>query len=83
MHVVLGSLAIIAATVIGAHTCAAQSAYDYPWCALRGGQVGGQACYYTSYQQCMATLRGLGGTCIANPAYRGRQPVVRDRYERY
>jgi len=49
----------------------AQSAYDYPWCALRGGRGGGQSCYFTSYHQCMESLRGIGGTCIRNPGYRG------------
>ncbi len=52
----------------------AQSAYDYPWCALRGDRGGGQACYYTSYRQCMTTLEGIGGNCIRNPGYRGPEP---------
>jgi len=59
------------------HPSAAQSAYDYPWCALRGDKSGGQSCYYTSYAQCMANLRGIGGTCIRNP-YQTRGP----RYDR-
>ena len=46
---------------------AAQSAYDYPWCALRGDKSGAQSCYYTSYGQCMASLGGIGGICIRNP----------------
>jgi hypothetical protein len=50
---------------------AAQSAYDYPWCAIYGDKSGAQACYYVSYPQCIATLRGIGGTCIRSPYYRG------------
>ena len=50
---------------------AAQSAYDYPWCAIYGDKSGAQACYYVSYPQCMATLSGIGGTCIRSPYYRG------------
>jgi hypothetical protein len=46
---------------------AAQSAYDYPWCALRGDKSGAQSCYYTSYGQCRASLSGIGGSCIRNP----------------
>jgi hypothetical protein len=46
---------------------AAQSPYDYAWCALRGDRSGAQSCYYTSYRQCMASLRGIGGSCIPNP----------------
>jgi hypothetical protein len=56
---------------------AAQTPYDYPWCALRADRSGAQSCYFTSYEQCMASLRGIGGTCIRNlyqtrgPRYRG------------
>jgi hypothetical protein len=54
------------------HPSAAQSAYDYPWCALRGDRSGAQACYDTSYGQCRASLRGIGGS-IGNPCQsRGR-----------
>jgi hypothetical protein len=59
----LVGLAVIAETA----PSAAQSPYDYPWCALRGDRSGAQSCYYTSYGQCMATLRGIGGSCIRNP----------------
>ncbi len=55
----------------------AQSAYDYPWCALRGDRGGGQSCYFTSREQCETTLSGIGGTCIQNPGYRG--PTRYDR----
>jgi hypothetical protein len=55
----------------------AQSAYDYPWCALKGDRGGGQSCYFATRAQCETTLSGIGGTCIHNPGYRG--PV---RYER-
>ena len=49
------------------HASKAQSPYDYPWCALRGDRSGAQSCYYTSFGQCMADLRGIGGSCIRNP----------------
>jgi len=50
---------------------AAQTPYDYPWCALRSDRSGAQSCYYTSYAQCMANLVGIGGTCIRNPYQNG------------
>ena len=59
------------APLVVPHGSAAQSAYDYPWCAVYTNRSGAQACYYTSYQQCMATMRGIGGTCIESPYYRG------------
>jgi hypothetical protein len=53
----------------------AQSAYDYPWCALKGDRGGGQSCYFATREQCETTLSGIGGVCIHNPGYRG--PHVR------
>jgi Protein of unknown function (DUF3551) len=50
---------------------AAQTPYDYPWCALRGDKSGAQSCYYTSFGQCMADLIGIGGSCIRNPYQSG------------
>jgi hypothetical protein len=67
----LAAIALSAATSIG-H---AQSPYDYPWCAELTWTSGATSCYYTSYRQCMETLRGIGGSCIQNPGYRGSAPV--------
>jgi hypothetical protein len=65
-------LAVIGVAVLGlTRPGAAQSAYSYPWCALYGDKSGAQSCYYNSYEQCMATLRGIGGTCIRSPYYNG------------
>jgi hypothetical protein len=27
------------------------------------------SCYYTNWQQCMTTLSGIGGNCVASPYY--------------
>ncbi len=41
-----------------------------PWCAQYTGSRGGATnCGFTSYQQCMATVRGAGGYCVQNPWY--------------
>ena len=58
----------------------AQSPYDYPWCAIYQDRSGAQACYYVSREQCMATMRGIGGTCIQSPYYRGEHPGARPLY---
>jgi len=72
--------AVAVATLIAATSATyAQSAYDYPWCALRAGRSGGQSCYFQSYRQCMETLSGIGGTCIESPYYRGPAPRERQR----
>ena len=52
----------------------AQSAYDYPWCAIYTNRSGAQACYYRTYRECMATMYGIGGHCIPSPYYRGPRP---------
>jgi Protein of unknown function (DUF3551) len=85
MRLTLASLALIGAALLGGATPGlAQSAYDYPWCALRGDRGGGgQSCYFSSYRQCMQTISGIGGTCIRSPYYHGPQPRREQRYERY
>jgi hypothetical protein len=39
-----------------------------PWCAALGGYIGGFDCSYRTFDQCMATARGLGGYCTPNPS---------------
>ena len=63
MSLVLGCVALLGGTSAGF----AQSAYDYPWCALYTKTSGATSCYFTSFEQCIATMRGIGGTCIRNP----------------
>jgi len=62
-----GGVALLA----GVQNALAQSAYDYPWCAVYGKTNGAMSCYYTSFAQCIATMRGIGGTCIQSPYYGG------------
>ncbi len=38
-----------------------------PWCASQSGRGGGYDCSYYTFEQCMATARGLGGSCAQNP----------------
>jgi hypothetical protein len=73
MRRILGPFVLLLAIVGGVPTSVAQSAYDYPWCAIYGGRssLGAQSCYYATYQQCMATMSGIGGYCIRSPYYRG------------
>jgi Protein of unknown function (DUF3551) len=71
-------LAVAGLAFIGqAQSSAAQSAYDYPWCAQRSDKSGALSCYYATYAQCVATLRGIGGSCIASPYYGGGRHVER------
>jgi hypothetical protein len=62
----------IATSLIGGTLDAsAQSAYDYPICSVSQARSGARSCYYSNYEQCMATMSGIGGYCTTNPAYRG------------
>jgi hypothetical protein len=45
-------------------------AQNYPWCANYGGSFGDtHNCGFVSYEQCMATLSGMGGFCERNNTY--------------
>ncbi len=44
-------------------------AQNYPWCAYYSGRAGGTNCGFTSYEQCMATVSGIGGFCSVNTQY--------------
>ena len=66
------SLVFVSFALIGATELAtAQSPYSYPWCSRQtAGRTGGTtSCYFTSYQQCMTTISGIGGWCYQSPYY--------------
>jgi hypothetical protein len=56
-------------------------AQNYPWCAIYGGfDDGGTNCGFTTFEQCMATARGLGSNCQPNTQYQpppGPHPAIR------
>ena len=60
-------------------------AQNYPWCAVYGFGRGGGAmnCGFTSHEQCMATVSGIGGFCQVNTTYQppvaGPRPHYRGR----
>ena len=55
---------VLAAAAIGTPA----KAQNYPWCAQYGGP-GGTNCGFTSFEQCMQTLLGMGGFCVQNNWY--------------
>jgi hypothetical protein len=55
-------------------------AQNYPWCAHYGTGFGGMNCGFTTYQQCMDTVTGIGGFCMQNNTYLpspGSHPLTR------
>jgi hypothetical protein len=62
------------------------AAIEYPWCAQYGGTDGdgGRNCGFVSYEQCMETVRGMGGFCERNlfstgPTERPAKPAHKRR----
>ncbi len=68
MRSFLFALGICAATVMTGTQAEAQ---NYPWCAFltMGDDGGATNCGFVSYEQCMATVRGMGGFCERNTQY--------------
>jgi hypothetical protein len=52
-------------------TSAAHAQTNYPWCAQYSGGRGGGAtnCGFTTFEQCLETVRGIGGFCERNNWY--------------
>ncbi len=48
---------------------------EYPWCA--NYYFGASNCGFSTFEQCMATLSGIGGSCEANQFY--NRPVERSK----
>jgi uncharacterized protein DUF3551 len=71
MKLSLFFLGILAATVCVGQPAEAQ---NYPWCAYYGPHFGATNCGFATFQQCLAAISGVGGSCGANPMY---QPAPR------
>ena len=57
---------VTATTVLNTPT----KAQNYPWCAQYGATFGGAMnCGFTTFQQCLVTLSGMGGFCVRNTLY--------------
>jgi hypothetical protein len=67
--------AMLVAGVLGGGSAQAQ---EYPWCARYDWTT--RNCGFVSFQQCLATISGIGGRCEENPRYvppqrRKKQPA--------
>jgi uncharacterized protein DUF3551 len=65
-HLLVFGIAI-AALSIGASRAQAQ---NYPWCAQYDKGDDGMNCGFTSFQQCLEDVRGIGGFCEQNNTYK-------------
>jgi len=66
MRLSLSILGILCVCTVWARPASAQ---NYPWCAYYGDDFGGTNCGFVSYEQCMATVTGIGGFCDRNTQY--------------
>ncbi len=55
---------------------------DGTWCASYSGGSGGTNCGFYSFEQCRATVSGIGGFCQPNPFSAGAAREPRRRYRR-
>jgi Protein of unknown function (DUF3551) len=66
----LGTLAL--ASFLHSGPAAAQGGANNRWCSDDGAI---ENCSFSSFRQCMATVRGEGQVCSRNPSYAGRRGV--------
>ncbi len=59
-------LSAVAMALLLAEATSAE-AREYPWCARYGWTTSN--CGFVSFQQCLATISGIGGRCEPNPRY--------------
>jgi hypothetical protein len=56
----------------------------YPWCAQYADQSNITQCLFSTFEQCLATVSGVGGSCVQNwyppPAARARDRHWKDFY---
>jgi hypothetical protein len=78
-------LFFVAATLVAAAALGTPAqAQNYPWCAYYSGHGGGGTnCGFSSFQQCMATVRGIGGMCNRNTQYAPSARYRTYRHRRY
>lgn len=81
MRILLVLLGLLAGAALGTPA----QAQNYPWCAYYGGRDGGGTnCGFTTFEQCLATVSGIGGFCQRNTQYvppAGARRIYRHRYD--
>jgi Protein of unknown function (DUF3551) len=63
------ALCLFAAAFVAAAIGTPAQAQNYPWCAFYTGPFQATNCGFSTYQQCMATISGIGGYCQPNTTY--------------
>jgi polyisoprenoid-binding protein YceI len=63
------ALCLFAAAFVAAAIGTPAHAQNYPWCAFYTGPFQATKFGFSTYQQCMATISGIGGYCQPNTMY--------------
>jgi hypothetical protein len=77
---ILSTFLIVSALLGGIPPASAQSPTSYPWCARYYKDSAPTSCYFTSYQQCRASVSGVGGLCFESPYFHSAAATVRRRH---
>ena len=64
-RMIFAVLAFAAVILIQPHS--ANAAPYWPWCSQYGRPSLAHSCAFSGWEQCMETVRGIGGYCYANP----------------
>jgi hypothetical protein len=64
-RMIFAALAFASAMLIQPH--AANAAPYWPWCSQYFSRGTPHSCAFSTWDQCMDTVRGIGGYCYANP----------------
>ena len=64
-RLIFAVLTLVAAVLI--QPGAGHAAPYWPWCSQYDTNGGAHACAFSSWEQCMDTVRGIGGYCYTNP----------------
>jgi hypothetical protein len=61
------ALMLTLATAVAFAPRMAAAAYNLPWCARYTDQSYAVSCAFYTFQQCLTTVSGVGGSCMQNP----------------
>jgi len=64
-RLIFAALTLAAAVVV--QPSSGQAAPYWPWCSAYWNSGNVRQCAFSSWEQCMDTVRGIGGYCYANP----------------
>jgi hypothetical protein len=71
---IMQSAPMLSIFLAGLITITSPALAQLPWCAIMNND-GNAQCSYSTQQQCLETLSGIGGECIPNPAGNTPQPA--------